>query len=386
MRSVNRSAILNLIRREGPLSRSQIADRLEVSLPTVMRIIDALSLEGLVCPTGIKEWSGGRKRSLIQFNAAEHLTIGIDLGGTKMYGAVSDLGGNILKEMNVLQHGTKGELSYQKLTQMIDGLLAFAQGTGKAIRGIGIGVPGVTYPGEGIVEWAPSLEWRSFPLKARLVKQYNLPVIVDNDVNLSAVGEMWFGAGQNVQNLVLIAIGTGIGAGIVIGGNLYRGAHMSAGEIGYLLPDSSFLGKEQKLFGALEQRAAGVGIAERAKEALKEKRSESELMAISAEDVFDAARMKEPWAVKIIEKTIDDLAMAVIALTLCFDPDLIVMGGGVSKSADLLIPPIFERIDGSIPAKPKIVASVLGIKAAVMGAIINLLHNTADFYEVHKLD
>ncbi len=118
MRDINRSAILEIIRRESPISRTAIAERLDVSLPTVMRIVDELIAEGFVRPQGSTEWSGGRRRSLLEFNADGHVIIGVDMGGTKMYGAISDLGGNILDEVNISRHGTTGEDSFNYLTSL----------------------------------------------------------------------------------------------------------------------------------------------------------------------------------------------------------------------------------------------------------------------------
>src|SRR5512138_3141554 len=106
MREINRSAILEIIRRESPISRTAIAERLDVSLPTVMRIVDGLVEEGFVRPQGSTEWSGGRRRPLLEFNANAYLVIGVDMGGTKMYGALSDLGGKIYDEVNIGHHGT----------------------------------------------------------------------------------------------------------------------------------------------------------------------------------------------------------------------------------------------------------------------------------------
>ena len=115
MRDINRSAILEIIRRESPISRSAIAERLDVSLPTVMRIVDELLAEGFVRPQGSTEWSGGRRRPLLEFNADAYVVLGVDMGGTKMYGAISDLGGNILDEVNIGHHGTTGEESFNYL-------------------------------------------------------------------------------------------------------------------------------------------------------------------------------------------------------------------------------------------------------------------------------
>ncbi|RPI32508.1 MAG: ROK family transcriptional regulator [Chloroflexota bacterium] len=397
MRAINRSAILEIIRRESPISRTAIAERLDVSLPTVMRIVDGLLEEGFVRLQGSTEWSGGRRRPLLEFNADSYVVLGVDMGGTKMYGAISDLRGKILDEVNIGRHGTHGEESFNSLTTLIDTLLASPKVEGRRVRGIGVGAPGITHHKEGIVKWAFTLDWKDFPLKARLAERYPLPITVDNDVNLAVLGEHWFGAGQSAQNMVLVAIGTGIGAGIIIDGALYRGSTEASGEIGNMLPGREFLGGNFRDFGALESVASGTGIAERARRLLKHETTiegdghtagvanTAGLDDLLAEDVFDAARHGQKWAWAIIDETVDYLAVAVANLAVSFDPDLIVLGGGVSRSADMLIEPILRRIKDAIPTPPRLVVSNLGLRATVMGAITNVLHNTSNFYVVHKL-
>jgi glucokinase-like ROK family protein len=385
MRDINRSAILEIIRRESPISRTAIAERLDVSLPTVMRIVDELIADGFARSQGDTEWSGGRRRSLLEFNADGHVVLGVDMGGTKIYGALSNLGGNIIDELNFDRHATQGDESYSALIALIDTLLASPKLEGRTVRGIGVGAPGITLHKEGIVKWAFTLNWKDFPLKARLEERYHLPITVDNDVNLAALGELWFGAGQNCQNMILVAIGTGIGAGIIIDRALYRGSNEASGEIGNMLPGRDFLGKSYQDFGALESVASGTGIAERARRALKSRRSQADLAGLLAEDVFDAARQGQKWAWNLINETVDYLAVSIANLAVSFDPDLIVLGGGVSRSADLLVGPILQRMEGTIPTLPRLVVSNLGLQAGVMGAVVNVLHNTSNFYVVHKL-
>ncbi len=386
MRDINRSAILEIIRRESPISRSAIAERLDVSLPTVMRIVDSLIEEGFVRALGDSEWTGGRRRALLEFNADGGVVLGIDLGGTKMYGALANLGGAILDEVHVGRHGSSGEDSFSRLAKLIDTLLASPRLEGRTVHGIGVGAPGVTLHRDGVVQWAYTLHWKDFPLRARLAERYpRLPITVDNDVNLAALGELWFGAGQGVQNMVLVAVGTGIGAGIIINGALYRGAHEASGEIGHMIPGREFLARDFRDFGALETQASGTGIAVRARRALKHRRTRGALAALSAEDVFDAARQGHKWACAIVDDTVEYLALAIANLSVAFDPEIIVLAGGVARSGDLLVGPILQRIDGAVPAPPRLVVSTLGSRAAVMGAITNVLHNTANFYVVHRL-
>jgi glucokinase-like ROK family protein len=385
MHEINRSAILEIIRRESPISRTAIAERLHVSLPTVMRIVDELMAEGFVRAQGTTEWSGGRRRPLLEFNAEQSVVVGVDMGGTGIYGAVSDLGGNILSERSIGRRSTTAEGNYECLVELIDTLLSSPKLENRRVRGIGVGAPGITLHKEGIVKWAYSLGWRDFPLKARLTQRYGLPATVDNDANLAAMGELWFGAGQGVQNMILIVDGAGIGAGIVIDGALYRGASESSGEIGHMIPGAEFLGKSYQDFGALENAASGTGITQRARLSLQARRDPAALEAMVADDVFAAARLGQKWAVAIVDKTVDYLAIAVANLAVSFDPELIVLGGSVSSFADLLVEPILRRIEGAIPVLPRLVVSSLGLRAGVMGAITNVLHNTFNFYVVHKL-
>jgi glucokinase len=384
MRAINRSSILELIRSSETVSRSQIAEDLEVSLPTVMRIVDELIAEGLVVETGQKEWSGGRKRTLLKFNGENHLILGVDLGGTKIYGAVANLNGEIVHEVHFTHGQSQAEESLGVVCQVIDSLLAFTRTTPLPVRGIGIGVPGVVQAADGNVILAPALGWTNFPLRQRLAGRYTHPTTIENDVNLAALGEMWFGTAVEINNLILLAVGTGIGAGVVINGSVYGGAHHMAGEVGYFLPDRSHLGKSYPGFGALEQLASGTGIAERGRAALQGTRPPGELESLTAEDVFNAARRGEPWAAPVLQDTVDYLAQLVAALTLIFDPDAILLGGGVAKSADLLIDPILARLAGAIPLQPKLQASQLGYRAAVMGAVVQVLRFTSDYYSVQR--
>jgi glucokinase-like ROK family protein len=385
MREINRSAILEIIRQESPISRTTIARRLGVSLPTVMRIVNQLIDEGFVRPHGDSEWSGGRRRPLLEFNGDGFVVLGVDLGGTKMYGAISDLGGNIIEELDTGRHGTSGEESYGRLVALIDTLLDSPRLQGRKVRGIGVGAPGITRHKEGVVKWAYTLNWKDFPLKARLSERYDLPIIVDNDVNLAALGELWFGAGQNAQNMILVAIGTGIGAGIIINRTLYRGTNESSGEIGHMVPGCEFLGKNHLDFGSLESVASGTGIAERAREILKTGRGSGTGGEVLAEDVFEAARQRQEWAWMIIDEVVDYLAIAIANLSVSFDPELIILGGGVARSANLLVEPVLRRLEGVIPSPPKLLVSSLGLRAAAMGAVTNVLHNTENYYVVYKL-
>jgi predicted NBD/HSP70 family sugar kinase len=151
------------------------------------------------------------------------------------------------------------------------------------------------------------------------------------------------------------------------------------------MPGREFLGKNYQDFGALEKVASGTGIVERARASHRSEHDAAELASLTADDVFIAARQGQQWAASIIDETVDYFAIAVANLAVSFDPQLIVLGGSVSPFADLLIGPILRRLEGAIPILPRLVVSKLGLRAGVMGAITNVLHNTSNFYVVHKL-
>ena len=381
MRDINRTAVLEIIRRESPISRTAIVERLDVSLPTVMRIVDDLVGEGFVRAHGKTEWSGGRRRPLLEFNSDESVILGVDLGGPILYGAISDLGGNVVDEVNLSRLGPSSQDNYERTLTLIDTLLNSPKLKEQKIRGIGVGVPGVTDHKEGVVTWAYTLNWKDFPLRSLLAEKYALPMIVDNDMNLAALGELWFGEGQDSQNLILLTVSTGIGAGIIIDRALYRGSTNSSGEIGNMIPGREFLGQNFGEFGALESNASFTGIIRLAKNHLHLLPEQP----LEAEDIFLAAQHGESWAQKLIAEMTEYLAVAIANLTVAFDPDMIILCGDVTRFSNLLVDPILNKIGKSIPRAPKLVVSKLGRKSVVMGAITNVLHNTSNFYVVHKL-
>jgi predicted NBD/HSP70 family sugar kinase len=322
---------------------------------------------------------------LLEFNGSGHVVIGIDLGGSKMFGAIADLGGNIIDQVELSRLSPSGEENYHHLVELIETLLANPHLQGRRVWGIGVGAPGVTLHHEGIVSWAASLNWRDYPLKAKLVDQFKLPVIVDNDVNLAALGEWWFGVGQNTRNMVSITSGTGIGAGIIIDGTLYRGSHEAAGEIGNFIPGREFLGQSYREFGALESLASSTGIISRAQQILKDRRASAELQNLLAEDVFEAVRQGESWARPLIGEVVDYLAIAVANIFVSFDPEIIVLGGGsITRFADLFIDPILRRIEGNLPTLPRLVVSSLGRQAVVKGAAIVVLYGMDEHVYVRR--
>lgn len=386
MRSINQSAILEIIRSESPTSRTYISQKLGISLPTVMRIVDELVDLGFVRNTEETEWSGGRRRPLLEFNAQGNAVIGIDLGGGTMFGAIADIGGNLLAEMDIPFATIPQEKYLERMFELIDTLLHHPALEGRKVLGIGVGAPGPTLHSTGVVIYSASLNWENFPLKQKLSERYDLPIMVENDINLAAMGELWFGAGKGRKNFFVLASGGGIGSAMVIDGAVYRGAHEFAGEIANMLPGREFLYKQRGKLGSLETVMSGIGLSNQAREVLKDQLPEETLNAITIKEFFRAVRREEEWAMPIYQDALDYLALAVSSVISITDPEVVIFAGGIAAFADLLIEPVKERLGDLLPMGVNLVQSPLGLRGCVMGAIAKVMYHTAGYYVVHKIE
>jgi glucokinase len=246
---------------------------------------------------------------------------------------------------------------------MIDRFIAASQG--RTLLGMALGLPGITNVDSGVVKWAPGPVWRDLPLRDLLSDRYDLPVYLDNDVNLGALGEQRYGAGRDAPNVVCIMVGTGIGGGVVLDGRLYRGANFAAGEVGYMVPSIAHLNGDHVDFGALESEASGTGIADRA----SRRRGKSTLSA----EVFAAAEAGETWALELIAETVGYLAQMVANVTALLDPDCILLGGGVIHSNPNLIDRVRARLSRTLPVTPDLRPSMLGANGPLRGGLALVL-------------
>ena len=380
LRRVNQAAVLELIREQGPISRSEIARCLHLSPATITRIVNDLLENGIVLEGSPVHSQHGRRPVLLEFNPRASLIIGVYVH-KNMMGALSDLNGEIL-ERRVLP-SVPGEEGVQCLISLIEDLLQLSRDYGPPVRGVGIGAPSIVTFETGTVIWAPSLGWRDLPLKSRLEEALQLPVFVENEVNLIALGESWQGAGQGVSNLICISLGAGIGAGIILNGQLFRGSHDAAGEVGYIIPNEACLGREYDEYGCLESLAGSMGIAARASARLVKgapsvlrECDEFDPSKLTAEVVLSAVREGDPLAQSVLDETLDYLSIAVANLICILDPDCIVISGDLAEFGDLFVDPIRSRLKGAIPHMPDIVLSELRTDAAVLGALAIALYKT----------
>ncbi|UCF98347.1 MAG: ROK family transcriptional regulator [Spirochaetaceae bacterium] len=385
LRNINRSAILELIRRHSPISRSQIAETLCMSMPTVMRIINELIEEDLVVPLDSMETTKGRPRSLIKFNAESYVVLGVDLSGPDMVGEIATLSGAIQHEVVYPYQDADPETHVRFLLDLIYDLLKFPLRPNQHIRGIGIGAPGATIYPDGIVTWAPIFGWKDLHLREILSNQFNLPIVVENDVKLATLGELGFGAGVGRRNIVCIMMGVGIGAGIIIDGSLYRGTNHYAGEIACMVPGIQYLGKSYDQFGPLGNLISEIAIEDKAKEYVDLDIKNNRPRETLVESIFNAARKNQPWAKKIVDELTDYLGLMIANVVSLLDPELIILGGILAPASDLLVEPLADRVKGIVRSVPTIVGSKLHHRAVVLGAVNIILTTTTEQTVVQRL-
>jgi len=370
LKRLNMLALLELVRAEGKMSRADLARRSGLSPPAVSALVAKLVRAGLLLEEGAGESRGGRPPTLLRFNARFGYVLGADLGGTRVRVAVADLAGEFLAQEE--EPTRKAPPSVRTVVEQIVRLSRRAvEAAGvrwRQVKAMAIGAPGITDVESGVVRHAPNLPgWRDVPLRELLEARLRLPVHVDNDVNMAVLGEQWRGVAQGRRHVVFVAIGAGIGAGLLINGALYRGATHAAGEVGYMLLDPKALHREFRELGFLELHASGPALAARARRLMQRPRRGD------AKAIFDAARRGEAAAERVVEEAIEYLGTAIANLATVLDPEMIVLGGGVSLAGEMLLDPIRAAIERTVPAKPTVVVSALRDRAQLYGAIFSAL-------------
>ena len=271
-----------------------------------------------------------------------------------------------------------------RITRMIETSIAETrQETGAprdAFRGVGIGAPGPLDREKGLVIFAPNLGWRDFPLRDRVSRAVGLPAMLDNDANCATFGEWWLGAARGGRNVVGMTIGTGIGGGLILNGALYHGASDVAGEIGHITIDSTGRLCKCGNYGCLEAYASGPAIAQRARELLAgdepsslPARVDGQLERLTARIVYEAAKEGDFLARLVVRDTARFLGAGIANLLNIFNPDVVVLAGGVTMAGDTLFEPLRAEVRRRAfrPAVEacRIVPGTLGDAAGVLGAI-----------------
>ncbi|MDF2882431.1 MAG: hypothetical protein K0R54_2988 [Clostridiaceae bacterium] len=306
----------------------------------------------------------------------EEFVIGIDLGGTKICGAIADIKGNVINKYIIPTNANQGEQTVlQRIMSVIDKLIEESGEGLEKIKAIGIGSPGPLDPKKGMIITTPNLPFKNFKLVEPIKNKYNIPTFLDNDANVAAIGEYMLGAGKGTENMVYITVSTGIGGGAIINGKIYRGNTFNALEVGHMtiVPDGPKCNCGNH--GCVEALASGTAIGRQAMEHIKNEEDTSlvNYEKVTAAEVFIEAAKGDALSQKILDKSLEYLGIGVANLITILDPEVFVIGGGVSNGGSI----VFEKVQQVVNQRCfqvmsencRIVPAMLGNDAGVIGAV-----------------
>ena len=378
MREINRSIVLDIIRRGGKVSRTDLAKRSALTKPTVSAIVDDLLARGIVQEVGYGRTmgSGGRRARLLEFNDDSAAYLGIRFGVRMTQVGIADARGGLRVVREIPSAPSDPERAVREALALVDSLLAEANLPRERLQSAGVAIPGLVSPG-GVVELAPNLNFKQLPLRELVQDGLGLPVVVMNDTHAGALAEGRCGAARGVRSFVWVQVGTGVGAGIVIDGKVFHGHAGFSGEIGHCPVIAEGPVCSCGLRGCLEAVASGWAISRAADAAVAS--GEATLLARGpardARAVAEAARAGDAVACRILSDVGTYLGMGISTLVNLLNPEMIVLGGGVMSAPDHII----EAARASMAkhalrgAEVRVVPGMLGEKVGLVGALLGAM-------------
>ncbi|WP_336078649.1 ROK family glucokinase [Paenibacillus sp. 203] len=315
---------------------------------------------------------------------SESIYVGVDLGGTAIKVGICNENGQLLHTYEGPTETDKGvDVVIGNIEKYVRHIVEQSPYEWDQLKGVGAGVAGFTNVRDGIIVLAPNIGFRDVPIRALLENRIGKPVKIDNDANVAALGEAWAGAGKGIENCVCYTLGTGVGGGIIINSKIYQGSSGMAGEIGHIsvVPDLEAIQCGCGKMGCLETVSSATGIIRMAKDAVE--RGDRTSLAledqIAAKEVFDAAKAGDEVALRIVNRAAFYLGKSMAAVAAVLNPELFIIGGGVSKAGDFLFEEM-RRVYAKLAPEPLqkgvyIVPAVLGNDAGIVGAAGLLLRS-----------
>lgn len=376
---INTVNILQLIKNFGPVSRTTIAQKANLSLATVCKITDYLIEADLVCEIGEGESSGGRKPVLLKINNNGYYVVGIKLSEKLISVAITNLGADILYKKEIHFNSKNNiESLVDKLVESYEIIVADSGLKKEKILGLGLGIPGHVDKVSGVCKYSGVLGWKDIPLGKILEEKLGIYVIINNDVNTLTVAERWFGAGSSVNDFVVVTVGSGIGCGVVTNGNLYYGYSGATGEFGHIKVSGDGPICECGKRGCLETLAAEPAIVRRVTEAINSgeasdlKRLLYGNKEITIMDIIKAAKAGDNLAKRIYHSAGTYLGIGIANLVNIINPQRVIVSGEGLKAGELLtdsmIAAFRENCFPSIADITELIIEPLGDDAWARGA------------------
>lgn len=385
MKSMNRTLILNTIRKEGLISRAEIAKKTKLTPPTVTNLVNELLEADLVKESEMGASKGGRKPILLTINATGFFIIGVDVGVHKLRVVIADLNATIIEErIAPLLSGINKELLLNSIKENIHSVMKSSKVNTTKIVGIGVGMHGIVDYQQGISIFAPNLQLKNIPLKEQLEKEFHLPVKVENDAKVLALGEKWFGDGMEVENLVCLNVGIGVGAGIIFKDKLLHGLNGIAGEIGHTVIDLDGPKCACGNYGCLQTLCSGEAIRNFAINEIEKGRTtkildlaSGNIDKIEGHIIYQAAMKGDLLAKEVLQKAGRNLGVGISNLINMLNPQLVVLSGGVSKAGSFILEAVKAEVHRRVltddAKKTNIVISKLGDRGTAIGAVTLIL-------------
>ena len=369
LKHLNERTVLEAIRAGAPISRAEISRRAGISKPTVSLALQSLLEAGLV-REATSEPAGPRYGAVFFEPVPEAaLVLGLDVGGRFLRGAICDLRGDVRARLDVEIEGADFDRVLAQIADLRTRLVAATGLDESLLNDAVVGVPGVVDSERRRIALATSvagLEGDAF--RGHLERLLDVPIWLENDVNLAALGEHWQGVARGVDDFLFLSIGTGMGAGLVLRGDLHRGHNGAAGEV-----DFALVGLAQDVdpcAGAVSAYAAAL-VAQRGD-------GTSLRSPFDAREIFAEARAGDALAQEVVDEVARRIALHIVPVAAVTDVSLVVLGGGLGANGDLLLEPVRERLEGWIPYAPRIEVSSLGEAAVLTGALAFGLRRALD--------
>jgi len=360
LRNLNQRSVLETIRQSAPISRAEISRQAGISKPTVSAALEWLVDAGLV-REAVHDPAGPSYGAVFFEPVAEAaLVLGLDLGARFLRGALCDLRGGIRARQDVEVADGDADRLVTAIVELRDRLIEASGLAGRPIDSVVIGVPGAVEVATGTVSLAtnvPRIEGSSF--QSDVADRLGLPVTLENDINLAAVGEQWAGIARGVDDFAFLSIGTGLGSGIVLRGEVHRGRHGAAGELDYVRAGHEDFDPCASALSALAARLV----------AANHDAGTTLAAPFDARAIFAAARRGDPVARQVVAEEARRVALHIAPLGAVTDVELVVLGGGIGGNADLLLSPVRSLLTEWMPYPPRVEISSLGESAVLTGAL-----------------
>lgn len=357
MKEINKSLILETIRKNGPISRANLNKLLDLSFPAISSNVNALLEKGWIVETEKDSNKMGRKATLLEYNGDKGCVIGVDIGRSHISVIMADVAGNELKQVSAYSPWTAGDELMRNTHRLLEETLNAVPNSREKLMCIAVGIPGYRDEADMKNILAPFLEdWENIDVEKELREAFKTEIRIDNSVNYSAIGEKWRGNARNCKDMLYLGFGVGIGSALILNGNLYRGNNGVAGEIGYSLPDYRMARKEYSVEGVYERIVTGRAGVSNGINNMKE--------------LFEKADHGDLDACALLKSILHYTEVVLVNSIAMLNPEQVIFSGNIGKALlNRYREEISNFLRSHVPFVPKLEVSALGEKAGALGAV-----------------